>query len=305
MREFIENKEINEWQSRFAWLNPAEVKIDGGELHWTKINQETALESFRALEKMRPFLDKANLFDDKNRSSCREKLALLIDANGARKFADRDLRFFDLYFGNDRIKIDRDENGFDAANGRHRLWLARQNGVTELPVLLNEKTTKENVMSNFELADIEKETLEQHEEVEEMETDIERHQERAEELRAALEKIRVTGAELGSDRFREVEQRAEQAEEETERRLEEIRRRRDELLAENQELTEKVVEQNEKRREVHGQVAGIKLMFEGASDEFKSQINQAGEALAEELENLAEAHENLLEARNKLEGLKV
>lgn len=305
MEKFSEKTEYAEWQSRLAWVSPQEFEVNGDELDWGGISPETAKASFQVLEQMRPFLDRKNLFEDKNRYACREKLSELRDENGEPRFGERDLRFFDLYFGNDRIKVDRLENGFDITNGRHRLFMAKRQGVSELPVLLNEKVKKESVMSNFELADIEKESLEQNEEAEEMKEDIERHQARAAELEMALQKIRAASAEIGSDQLREVEQRAEDAKVETERQLEEIRHRRDEMLLENKELAGKVIEQNEKRKEVHTQVARIKMMFEGASDEFKSQINRAGDALSEELANLAELEENLLETRNRLENLKI
>ena len=120
-----------------------------------------------------------------------------------------------------------------------------------------------------------------------------------------MQKIRAASAEIGSDQLRETEQRTEQAKLETERKLDEIKKRRDELLWENKELAGKVIVQNEKRREVHQQVSRIKMMFEGASDEFKSQINRAGEALNEELENMAELEESLLDVRKKLENLNV
>lgn len=305
MEKISESKEFNEWQSRPAWVNPQEFEVNGDELEWNKLTRENAFESFRALERMRPFLDKGNLFEKKNGYSCREKLSEMKDADGEPKFNDQDLRFFDLYFGNDRIYVTKLETGFDITNGRHRLLLAKQNGIKELPVLLNEKVNKESIMSNFELADIEKESLEQHEEAEEMKEDIERHHQRAGQLEEALQKIRAASSEIGSDQFREVEQRTEEAKVETERQLEEIRKRRDEMLFENKELAGKVIEQNEKRKEVHQQVAKIKMMFEGASDEFKSQINRAGDASTEELGNLAELQESLLEARNKLENLNV
>ena len=305
MEKFSENKEATEWQSRLAWIDPSEAKVGGDELHWKKISRETALESFRSLEKMRPFLDRTNLFERKNFENCREKLSHIKNDNGDRLFNEQDLRFFDLYFGDARIKIDRLDNGYDVTNGRHRLFTAQQNGIGQLPVLLNEKVSKENIMSSLEFGDIEKEALEQHEEAEEMKTEIERHTERAAELEEALQKIRAASAEIGSDQLRETEQRTEQAKLETERKLEEIKKRRDELLWENKELAGKVIVQNEKRREVHQQVSRIKMMFEGASDEFKSQINRAGEALNEELENMAELEESLLDVRKKLENLNV
>ncbi len=305
MEKLFESKEFNEWQSRPAWVNPQEFEVNGDELEWNKLTRENAVESFRSLERMRPFLDKGNLFEKKNGYACREKLSEMKDDDGNLKFNDQDLRFFDLYFGNDHIYVTKIESGFDITNGRHRLLMAKENGIKELPVLLNEKVKKESIMSNFELADIEKESLEQNEEAEEMKEDIEQHRERAGRLEDALQKIRAASAEIGSDQFREVEQRTEDAKVETERQLEEIRKRRDELLFENKELAGKVIEQNEKRKEVHQQVSKIKMMFEGASDEFKSQINRAGDVLSEELGNLAILQEDLLEARNALENLNI
>lgn len=303
--EIGESNEKLEWQGRMDWVDPGDAVVDGDELHWNKLNQEDARASFAALERMRPFLGKNDLFNDKDRYACRNRLAEIKDDDGGNLFNDQDLRFYDLYFGDARIVVSRVGDKLDVTNGRHRLAMARAENIQELPVLLNEQIAKETNMSNLELADIEKETLEQYEEVEEMETDIEQHKARVEELEEALQKIRAANAEIGSDALRKTEEGVENARVETERNLEEIRHRRDELLLDNKELAGKLIVEHQKHREIRDQHMKIKMKFQGASDEFKSQINQAGEDLNEDLKNMAEAEESVLELRNKLEKLDV
>jgi hypothetical protein len=301
MEKKSEYAEFSERPNRLEWIDPAQVTVDGNELHWNKISQEMVLESFHALERMRPFLGEVNLFNDQERDLCREKLFQVTDNTGKHLFEDQDLRFFDLYFGNsDRIFVDRTD---DVTNGRHRLWLARKVGVKELPVMLSGKINKETFMSSLDLAHIEGEAIKEDQEAGEMQKEIEQHKERSRELQEALQKIRNASKELGSDQLREAEQRAEQAQIETDRQVEKLRERRDELLKENKEFLDKVVERNKKSKEVNEHMKQIESMFEGASDEFKSQIKGAGDSLSEELHKLEIVEKDLLDVRSALEKM--
>lgn len=198
-------------------------------------------------------------------------------------------------------------DNFDVINGRHRLGAAQKFGVKEIPLLLSEKITKKQKteidMSNFELSEIEKETAERGEEAEEMQTEVEQHQERAEKIADELNEIRAQLSEIGSDEMREAQSKVEEAQAETKKQLEKLQERRDEMLKENEEIEQKLIQENEQRRQVRSKMARMEMMFEGASSEFKDQINRAGDALNKDLEHFSDAQENLQGVRRQLEEM--
>jgi len=303
-------RDVHEWRERFVWIDPSSVNVDGGELHWQKLSQENARLSFKALERIRPFLNDDDIQTTPGARQCRHRISELKDAKGGPVFSETDLRFFDLYFGSDHIRVDKSGSSYDVTNGRHRLWLARQEGVRALPAQVNElvesssSSSKEaERMSNLELSDVEDEAKEQNEQAEEMKGEIEKHNENAARLEAALGDIRASGQEIGSDEMKKAEASAEKAKGEIQQSLKEIRQRRDELLMENKELAGKVLKVNDGRRQAQHKVAVI--MAGGASGEFRNQVESINESLTKDLANLAHAETDLADARKRLESLDV
>jgi hypothetical protein len=47
-------------------------------------------------------------------------------------------RVYDAFYGQDCIKLNKDSNTYDVDNGRHRIWLAKQMGVKQLPARIVE-----------------------------------------------------------------------------------------------------------------------------------------------------------------------
>lgn len=313
-REEGEAQPVREWVDRFTWIDPSSAHVNGEELYWEKLTIEDAQKSFRVLKSMRPFLNDTDFQTGEGIRDCRDRLASLKDPEGSPLFNKSDLGFYDLYFGNSRILVSKDGNQYDVTNGRHRLWLAQQNGIKELPVWVEElvetrsvaSITKEvSTVSNLELRDIQNEAQEQREQAEEMKGEIEQHKERAEKLEATLRELRAAGQELGSDEIRKAEASTEKAKADTEQHLKEIKDQRDKMLQENKKLADKVNKVNDGRRRADGKVAILKTTFGGASSEFRAQIENVGKALAEELKNLAEAQTDLEDVRRKLEALDV
>jgi hypothetical protein len=58
--EIRDHREVSEWREGFAWIDPAFCSINGDELHWRKISPDDTRRSFRALERMRPYLYRAS-----------------------------------------------------------------------------------------------------------------------------------------------------------------------------------------------------------------------------------------------------
>ncbi|MGH9931922.1 MAG: hypothetical protein ACREA9_22205 [Pyrinomonadaceae bacterium] len=301
-------RDVREWRERFVWLDPSAVNVAGEELHWQKLSQENARASFETLERLRPFLN-----DDEMQTGARQardRIAELKDSQGASIFSDTDLRFFDLYFGSDHIRVDKVGSSYDVTNGRHRLWLARQQGVRALPAQVNELVESNSSsgkeaekMGNLELSDVENEAKEQNEQADEMKGEVEQHKERAARLEAALRDIKASSQEIGSDEMKKAEASAEKAKGEIEKSLKEIKHRRDELLLENKELAGKVLKVNDGRRQAQHKVAA--LMAGGASGEFRNQVESINQSLTKDLANLAHAETDLADARKRLESLDV
>jgi len=265
------------------------------------------------LEKMRPFLNTAELQTEAGMKSCRDRLASMKDSSGVSLFMRSDLGFYDLYFGGDhQIKVSKVGDAFDVTGGRHRLWLAQQDGVKELPARVSEpvgaassfsRTKEVGAMSDRELGDIQNEAEEQQKEFEEMKGEVEQHKERAEKLENALSEIRATGRELGSDDIKKAEASAEKAKADTERRLGELKERRDKLLEENKKLNENVNRVNDGRRRADMKVALLQASFGDASSEFRAQVESVGRALSQELKNLSDTQTELEGVRRNLKAL--
>lgn len=307
-------RSTREWRDRFAWIDPSDVHIDGEELHWNKLNMNDARRSFSVLESMRPYLEDAEFGTREDVLNNRDRLASLKDSNNSPLFSQTDLRFYDLYFGGDHIRVDKMGDQYDVTNGRHRLWLAQQSGVKELPVWMKElveteatpNTTKETgTMSGLELRDVENESKEQHEQAEEMKGEVEQHKERAEKLEATLREIRAAGQELGSNEIKKAEASAETARAEIEQRLREVKDRRDKMLQENKNLSDKLQKVGDGRRKARHKLSAFDQLNQGASSEFRSQIQNVKDSMDKELEHLSDAREDLDAVRQKLQALDV
>jgi hypothetical protein len=66
--------------------------------------------------------------------AAREDLEALDRARGLTGASVNHAGVYDLFYGSDKIRLDRNSDGtYSITNGGHRIWLARQMGITELP----------------------------------------------------------------------------------------------------------------------------------------------------------------------------
>lgn len=132
--------------SNFAWFNPSDVILEGDDgpaLEWTRIDQDTVRQTLESVTRMRLFLDLTRL-KSSNMSAIRDEIAHASASNDSRAFSDEDLSVFDLYFGNDAIRIDSDgKGGFMVINGRHRLYQAQKLGIASVPVSISNLARKQ------------------------------------------------------------------------------------------------------------------------------------------------------------------
>lgn len=309
--EGSEFTEIKEWRGKFTWLDPAIVSLDGESLHWRKISPDEVSRSFKALDRLRPYLRDADIKDESDARVWRDKLKGLKDALGQPLFDDEDLRFFDVYFGGNHIRVERVGSEYHVVNGRHRLWLAQRQGIRELPVFLvqpvrraatSEIPKEVSTMAGMDLYDIERESEEQKRQAEQMEQEVESHKERVDKLVKIAEELKASTQEIVSDSALLALQEVQQAKAETERRLQEIREQKEQLLEENEQRTREVQQAYDQRKEKAQKINY--LLFE-AQGEIRGYLEAAHNALEQDTNRLAIVWAKLREARSKLEALNI
>ena len=125
-------------RSNFAWMRPSDMPLSQTErsgLHWKKISQETAAQSLQRIEELRALVPLDGLKSGPH--EIRDHLEKLTDESGSHVVSEEDLRFFDLFFGSDAIRIDIDgQGGYSITNGRHRISMAQDLGINAVPVSL-------------------------------------------------------------------------------------------------------------------------------------------------------------------------
>jgi myosin heavy subunit len=305
-----EDNEGGEWGNRWEWLDPAQVKIDSAELHWRKITPDDAKHSFQSLLRMQPFLANADLQTDAGVRLKREELSALISQQSGAPFSETDLRFFDLYFGGSRIKVEKTSQRYDVINGRHRLWLAQQEGVPSLPVWLAERNVSINssggsIMSREfkEVTEIEDRAKEEQEEADQLGREIEEHKRHVEKLSEVVTEIK--SSQLSSDRLRKAQAQTETAQREAEHKLDEARQRKMELLQENDRLAQTIQQANQERRAVMNKVAYLRASSTDASGEIGQMLGDIYGSLSADQGTIADAEDEVRRARQKIEELDI
>jgi hypothetical protein len=304
-----EIREVGEWDAKFIWMDPGDVRVDGQELHWQKISPETARQSFISVRRFFPFIYGQKIQTQAEIRSQREKLTK-INLNNPRQINDQDLRFFDLYFGGSRILVERAGGRMSAINGRHRLFLAQQLGVKQLPVYYREKIAKTEgkevpIMGSMDLESIEKEAGEQQQEADALKHQIEVHKDQVEKLEKSVQELKAAATEMASAEMTKALESAEKARQEAENRRKELTEKRDKLTKDNQAMTEKVQKAYEGRKKVMDKLGILEAVSGKASDEFKGQVAEAREAVHMDMNRLGRADMELNTARNKLEALDI
>ena len=191
---------------RFSdWVTPTSLPFDVADLHWKKASPDTLDRSHDALARLRPHLPHPDtiLGDEGAWRSEREKLRVLDGPDGP-LFSDQDLRFYDLYFGPEHIRVGHGYGRTTVDGGRHRLSRAFARGVP-VPV---EFTSDPNAMSWFEssdtrdAADLDKEIDEQEEAIEELDQKVQEAEEAIERVEVVAEKVGDLQGNLDSEHLR-------------------------------------------------------------------------------------------------------
>jgi exonuclease VII small subunit len=59
------------------------------------------------------------------------------------EYAEGYKKVYEVFYGNDCIKVNKDQNSYDVDSGRHRIWVAKQMGVEQLPMRVQERGVDE------------------------------------------------------------------------------------------------------------------------------------------------------------------
>ena len=96
-----------------------------------KVSLEEMKAGLNRLQEIRPIVEKGT----GNSSDYWAK----IDQQKGLNFSSGYQRIYDAFYGQDAIRVEKNGNTFDIINGRHRIWLAKQMGIEQLPIHLIEK----------------------------------------------------------------------------------------------------------------------------------------------------------------------
>jgi hypothetical protein len=66
-----------------------------------------------------------------------------------KEYVDGKHRLYDLYYGSDPVRLDKDGDEYVIVSGRHRIFAAKYLGVETIPANVNEKTIKEPTDTNI------------------------------------------------------------------------------------------------------------------------------------------------------------
>lgn len=306
--ERSKSPEISEWRTQFVWLDSAVVSIDERELDWRKTTPDELRRGFETLARLRPFVSGVEITTAQAARQKRNELEALKDETGARLFSDADLGVFDAYFGSTRMRIEKAGDRYSVTNGRHRLWLAQQEGVNGLPAWLTEKRTTLNYstgdshMANRELQDIVFEGQEQGEEADELSGKIERHKDSLQRLVDFQQEVSSLKQRLGSEKLDQAAGETDKAKAEIEQKLAEFKQSKEQLLQENQRLLETLNQENNERRRARDK-AGI--IESTAPPELGETVKGIIDALNEDLHQFSDTQTQLESVRQKIESLDV
>jgi len=132
------NTQYNVKQS--SWVEKGISNVKLGDLPSVKDIDEKAFQKI-SQEEMKSglmrYLEMKNMIDNgckNSRESWAEK-----DREMGLRYRDGYLKIYDAFWGPDKIRVTKDGEKYTIENGRHRIWLAREMGIAELPMSVVEK----------------------------------------------------------------------------------------------------------------------------------------------------------------------
>lgn len=107
---------------------PQPEDIHGAE-DFKKVSMEDMREGLNRLERMRPLIDSGADADYWREFDSQQNL----------NYEHGYQRVYESFYGNDAIRLNKDGDQWDIVNGRHRIFLAREMGLSTLPARVIER----------------------------------------------------------------------------------------------------------------------------------------------------------------------
>jgi hypothetical protein len=201
------------------------------------------------------------------------------------------------------------QDGLDVINGRHRLWMAQQCGISSLPALVarkNEGADHTNINGGSmgtELREIEETAEQQENRAGELKEEIDAHQERVEKLDAAVKELQSGMDGVNSEESRSALEAMQNTRRETERLLEEKRQEQQTLLEENERMGKENTESYQKAQQAMEKVESIVKIAGGDEGNLAGHLSEMQSSLQQDIEHRLDADRALLQAKQKLQML--
>ena len=109
---------------------PAPEGISGS-ADFSKVSESDMRAGLQRLQEMRPVIERG---DGSNSDYWADQ-----DRQRGLGYTDGYQHIFDAFYGQDAIYVEKDGDHYDIINGRHRIWLAKQMGIDNLPMRVRER----------------------------------------------------------------------------------------------------------------------------------------------------------------------
>jgi hypothetical protein len=98
------------------------------------ITHEDAVRVTRGLQVMKPLIDSGHTSED----------FAAMDREDGTDYEHGRQRIFDLYYGSDPVRLDKDGDQYEIVSGRHRLFAAQELGIQTIPARVIEKVQRDS-----------------------------------------------------------------------------------------------------------------------------------------------------------------
>ncbi len=109
---------------------PASEGVNSPEDFDHHITHDDAVESLKRLQDIKPLVDQGYTGDDFYK----------LDQANRLDYAHGQQRIYDLYYGDDAIRLTKDGDKYDITHGRHRIFAAKELGLKTIPASVVERS---------------------------------------------------------------------------------------------------------------------------------------------------------------------
>ena len=114
---------------------PAPEGISGA-ADFSKVSENEMRAGIKRLQEMRPVIESG--------AGAASDYWADLDRQRGLSYVDGYQRIYDAFYGQDAIYVEKDGDNYDIINGRHRIWLAKQMGIDNLPMRVTERRSPQS-----------------------------------------------------------------------------------------------------------------------------------------------------------------